>query len=289
MNAAPRSDGAREDVAADDLRKREPEDLRDGAGDGVGEELPGAETREAVAAAFGARRPALAQLAEQARGGRALPPIVAGALSWALTVAPVGFGRGRGALSMLAATVALAAALSGPLLLARRPRISRHVGISIFAFASLAAWLANSAALHPLRLEPSRGAFGAIAWGVFAVSWSDRWGAASRAAAPEREWAQLSARATLAPLSAPIVAIGVAAGLGYIVFAFQVRDPDRALLAQAAALLAGVVVASAAATVATARGKPRSMGGRRITPAVIHALLLLGLLLVVGAIVVVLR
>lgn len=261
----------------------------EGADAGPREDGSGAEGPEAVASAFGAQSSVFAWLTEEVRGGPALPPIVAGTLAWALTVAPVGLGRGRGALSVLAALVALAATLSGPLLLARRPRLARHVGISIFVFASLGAWLANSAALHPLRLEPSRGAFGAIAWGVFALSWSDRWGKGARAAAPEREGAQLTARATLAGLSTPIVAVSVAAGLGYLVFAFQVREPDRALLAQAVALLAGVAVTSASATVATARGKPRSAGGRRLTPHVIRSLLLLGLLLIVGVLVVVLR
>lgn len=284
MAAAPRSDDPARGMGSSGSG---------GGGDGSDEEPredgSGAEGPEAVASAFGAQRPVLARLTEEARGGPALPPIVAGTLAWMLTVAPVGLGRGRGTLSTLAALVALAATLSGPLLLARRPRLARHVGISIFVFASLGAWLANSAALHPLRLEPSRGAFGALAWGVFALSWSDRWGKGARAAAPERDGSQLTARATLAKLTAPIVAVGVAAGLGYLVFAFQVRDPDRALLAQAVALLAGIAVTSASATVAIARGKPRSVGGRRLTPHVIRSLLLVALLFIVGALVVVLR
>jgi hypothetical protein len=233
--------------------------------------------------------PPLVQITQQMREGRGLPPLVAGLIAWSITVAPVGFGRGASALSAILALGGLVSTLAGPLLLTTRPRLGSHFGISLFVGFSTCVWLANSVALQSLRLEPVRGAYGAIAWGVFAVSWSDRWGKTPAADPPDPDVPALHARSTLAPLAAPIVGLGIAAGIGYLVFAFQIRDPDRALLAQAIALLCAVMVVSAAAMVATARGKHRSSSNRRLSSSVVRALLLLLMFALVGAMVTALR
>jgi hypothetical protein len=251
----------------------------------------GTSAGEAVAATEGRREaPAKAQrLAQEIREGRRAPTMVAGLIAWSITVAPVGFGRGGTALAGFLAVLSLAAGLGGPILLLTRPRLGRHVGISLFVGFAMAAWLVNGGAIHPLRLEPIRGAFGAIAWGVFAVSWSDRWSPRALVAPPDPEAPALLARTTLAPLAAPIAGVGVAAGVGYLIFAFQIRDPDRALLAQALALVCAVVVVSTAATVATIRSKHRSLNGRRLSGSVVRALLFLVTFALAGAIVTVLR
>lgn len=246
---------------------------------------------EAVDATEGHRAapPPIQKLTSELREGRAPPTLVAGLIAWAITVAPVSFGRGGSTLSMVLALLSLAAGIAGPLLLAARPRIGRHVGISLFVGFAAGAWLLHSDAIHPMRLDPVRGAFGAIAWGVFAVSWSDRWGGKADVPPSDLDAPALLARATLAPLAVPITAAGVAAGIGYLIFAFQIRDPERALLAQAVALVAAVAVISASATVATGRGKNRSASGRRLTPAVVRALLVLLTFALAGAIVTALR
>jgi len=221
--------------------------------------------------------------------GRAAPILVASMISWAITIAPVGFGRGAPIAAALAAILALAAGLAGALLLAKRPPLARHLGISAFLGLATLTWLANPAAIHPLRLDPLRGVFGALAWGVFALAWSERWGPRARVAPPDPDAPSLQARSALAPAAQPIAALGVVASLGYLVFAFRVRDPDRALVAQALALACSVAVVNAASTVATARGKPRSPGGRRLTAPVIRALLFLVTFAIAGAIVTILR
>jgi hypothetical protein len=233
--------------------------------------------------------PQLVQITQEMREGRGLPTLVTGLIAWSITVAPVGFGRGASLLAEILTLVALVTTLAGPFLLTTRPRLGRHVGISLFVGFSTSVWLANSAALHSLRLEPVRGAYGAIAWGVFAVSWSDRWDATPKTAPPEQDAPALLARSTLPSLAAPIVGLGIVAGIGYLVFAFQIRDPDRALLAQAIALLCAVVVVSASATVATTRGKHRSSSGRRLTSSVVRGVLLLATFAFAGAIVTALR
>jgi hypothetical protein len=256
------------------------------------EELgPGTSAGEAVAAIEGRREaPAKVQMfAREIREGRRPPTLVAGLIAWSITVAPVGFGRGGTVLAAVLALLSLGAGLGGPILLVTRPRLGRHVGISLFVGFAVAVWLVNSGAIHPLRLDPIRGAFGALAWGVFAVSWSDRWGPRTLVAPPDPDAPALLARTTLAPLAVPIAGVGIAAGVGYLIFAFQIRDPDRALLAQAIALVAAVMVVGAAATVATIRSKHRSSNGRRLSGAVVRALLLLVTFALAGAIVTVIR
>ena len=228
-------------------------------------------------------------LPRELREGRAAPILVAALITWTITVAPVGFGRGASIAAAFTATLALGAGLGGGILLAKRPPLARHVGISAFLALATLTWLANPAAIHPLRLDPIRGAFGAVAWSVFALAWSERWGPRSATIPPDPDAPALLARTTLAPLAQPIAALGVVASLGSLVFAFRVRDPDRALVAQAVALACSVAIVTAAGTVATARGRSRPSSGRRLTPPVIRALLFLVTFAVAGAIVTILR
>ena len=53
-------------------------------------------------------------------------------ISWAITVAPVGFGRGAPLIAGFVAILALGAGVAGAILLARRPPLARHLGISAF-------------------------------------------------------------------------------------------------------------------------------------------------------------
>ena len=241
---------------------------------------------EAAFATFG--RP-VGLLPKELSEGRAAPILVASMISWAVTVAPVGFGRGAPLAAGFVAVLALGAGLGGAILLARRPPLARHLGISAFLGLATLTWLANPAAIHPLRLDPVRGAFGAVAWGVFALAWSERWGPRARVVPADPDAPSLQARSALAPAAQPIAAIGVLASLAYLIFAFRVRDPDRALVAQALALTCSVAVVTAASTVATARGKSRTPGGRRLTAPVIRALLFLVTFAIAGAIVTILR
>ncbi len=228
-------------------------------------------------------------LAAELREGRAPPTLVAALIAWAITVAPVGFSRGQTALSTVCALLAVASGLAGPFLLARRPKVGRHVGISLFVGFSLAAWMANAGAIHPLRLEPIRGVLGAVAWGVFALSWSDRWSGAPTAQPVDPDSPLLLPRSALPGLASPIALLGVIASLVYLVLAFRVREPERALVAQALALACSIGVVSAGATVAVARGKARSTAGRQVTAPAIRALLLLVTFGAAGALVILLR
>lgn len=220
-------------------------------------------------------------------------------IAWALTLAPSGFGRGASWLASVLCVAALAAGLGGPLLsrapgagaLAPHPRarLGRRVGISLFVALATATWLAGAHAIQPLRLDPLRGLFGAVAWGVFALSWSERWGARTEAEPIDPEAPLLLPRAALPVLATSIATLGVLLALGYLVLGFRARDPERALVSQAVALACGVAVVVAAGVVATARGKHRPAGGRRLTPPVVRALLLLVTTAIAGAVLTALR
>lgn len=257
----------------------------DDAGAAPSKRLP-ASTSDAVEASAGR---AAGLLPKDLSEGRAAPILVAALITWAITVAPVGFGRGASIAAGLVSVLALGAGLGGGILLAKRPALARHLGISAFLGFATLTWLANPAAIHPLRLDPIRGAFGALAWSIFALAWSERWGPRARTMPADPDAPSLLARSSLAPLAQPIAALGVVASLVYLVLAFRVRDPDRALVAQALALACSVAVVTAASTVATARGKPRNPGGRRLTAPVVRALLFLVTFAVAGAVVTLLR
>jgi hypothetical protein len=257
----------------------------DDAGAAPSKRLPDS-TSDAVEASSGR---AAGLLPKNLSEGRAAPILVAALITWAITVAPVGFGRGASISAGLVSIVALSAGLGGGILLAKRPALARHLGISAFLGFATLTWLANPAAIHPLRLDPIRGAFGALAWSIFALAWSERWGPRARLVPADPDAPSLLARSSLAPLAQPIAALGVVASLVYLVLAFRVRDPDRALVAQALALACSVAVVTAASTVATARGKTRNAGGRRLTAPVIRALLFLVTFAVAGAAVTLLR
>jgi hypothetical protein len=250
-----------------------PDDARPGVPDDAIAGLPGERSR----------------LADELRVGRTSPTLVAVTIAWGATLAPAGFGRGAPVLAGLLSVAALAAGLAGPVMARKSARTGRHVGITLFVSLAVATWLVGSAAIHPIRLDAIRGVFGAIAWGVFALSWSERWGPRPDAVPADPEAPLLLPRAALPLGAVPLTAVALAAALGYLVLAFRVRDPDRALLAQAAALACGVAVVAAAGVVATARGKRRSSTGRRLTPPVVRSLLLLCAVAVGGAIVTALR
>jgi len=260
-------------------------DLRRNAPSLAGSSEP--EEASLVAEATEGRRPF--GFGDELRQGRTAPMIAAALVAWAITVAPVGLSRGAPAGAGVLAIAALLAGMGGPALLSTRPRLGRLAGISLFLACATGTWLLGSAAIHPLRLDPVRGIFGAVAWGIFALSWSDRWGPKPKIVPPDPDAPLLLARASLPALAVPTATFGVIAAIGFLIVAFRIRDPDRALIAQALAVACAVAVVSASATVAVSRGKVRRSGGRRLTHTAGRALLLLFTFAIAGAVVVALR
>lgn len=220
--------------------------------------------------------------------GRALQALLAAAVAWTITVAPAAFARGAPASARGTAALAFLCGVVAPLLAATRRRLARHLGISVFLALVTLTWLLASHSLHPSRLDPFRAAIGAVAWGIFALSWRDRWDT-RRQPDPDPDAPLLQARAHLPPFAVPLVAFGAFVSLAILVLAWRVRDPERALLAQAVGVACSVALISAAAAVAVARGRRHTAAGRRLPHRAVRQVLLLIAFAVLGAVVMMLR
>jgi hypothetical protein len=230
----------------------------------------------------------LARIRSDLREGGLPQTVLAALVAWAITLAPAAFARSSPRSVVVLALFALLSGLGGPLLMTTRPQLARHIGISLFLVLAVTAWLIASPAIQPARMDPMRAAIGAVAWGVFALSWNERW-TSKRAVEVDPQAPSLQARATLPRLAVPIAAIGVASGLAYIALAWRVREVDRGLMAHAVALVCAVAVITASASVAIGRGRRQVGGSRRITPHALRALILLVALAIGGAVILSLR
>ncbi|NUO52994.1 MAG: hypothetical protein HOV80_29460 [Polyangiaceae bacterium] len=176
--------------------------------------------------------------------------------AWAVTIAPAAFSRAGGWPERALSVAALAAGVAGPVFMPTKKRIGRQLGITLFLALATVVWLLTSSALDPSRLDTVRAGIGAIAWGVYAFSWGEPW--RFRTEAPQDDaGGVLRARTTLPSGAVAVASLGVLASLGLLVLGWSVRDPSRALLAQAASIGLSVAIVSAAAQVAIARAKGR--------------------------------
>lgn len=216
--------------------------------------------------------------------------LLAAIVAWSATVAPAVLSRSAPRSAGFVAILALVAGLSGPFLRTKRPRLARHVGLTAFFILVTGAWLLASAALEPLRLDPLRASIGAVAWGAFALSWREPWDVEVPMQEPPEPGASLlQARSALPRGAVAIMTAGVVAGLGFLVLAWNVRDGDRALVAQAISVACAVAIISIAGAAAVERGKRASRSSRRVTPTAGRALLLLFTFVAAGIAVVVLK
>lgn len=216
--------------------------------------------------------------------------LLAALVAWSATVAPAVLSRSSPRSAFLIAMLALVAGLAGPMMRSSRPNIARHIGITLFFVLVALAWLLASAAIEPLRLDPLRASIGAVAWGAFALSWREPWETeAAEVEARDPNASQLQARAALPRGAIAIMMLGIVSGLSFLVFAWSVRDADRALVAQALSVACAVAVISVAGATAVDRGRRSSRSSRRVTPTAGRSLLLLFTFVAAGIAVIVLR
>jgi hypothetical protein len=112
--------------------------------------------------------------------------IVAGIYAWAVTVAPVGFGKHgphntQNWVATVFATLAFLALLRGvvtDVLVRGKPGSektlegSRTLTLFSFATLSLVTWIVDTDALSPVRLSAARGVAGMLGWALFAYACS---------------------------------------------------------------------------------------------------------------------
>lgn len=223
-----------------------------------------------------------------------LQRLLCATLAWTVTVLPVAFSAAGPPISRVFASIALVAALVGPALAVRRRHIGRYVGITGFLLLTTVTWLLARQAIDPLRIDSIRASIGAVAWGVYALSWGEPWTAFGAPDKTEKkpetdQAAPLRARATLAPAAVPIASIGAVSAVILMILVWQIRDSSRSLIAQVLGVAVCVGLVTGSATVAIARGKPRSTSARRVNSRVVRALVFLVFFAVTGAVILAVR
>ncbi len=178
-------------------------------------------------------------------------PVVAGVYAWAVTVAPVGFGKHgpQGAQNWAAtifATLAFVALVRGAVSEALQKEdlkaVERTRTLTLFSFAaaSLVTWICDDDALSPVGLSAVRGVAGMIGWALFAYACAAP--VVEPVPIPARVEAGARARGRIEKGDAWFVGIAVLLALGLQVFGWTVDVPERAMLVRVTTLGAGVLL-----------------------------------------------
>jgi hypothetical protein len=180
-----------------------------------------------------------------------------GLYAWGMTVAWPASHRLAPWPARALAGVALLALLLGALLARYWPSSARIAGLWVFVAASLASWMLLSRAIDPSHLDPLHGALGSLGWAAFAVVWGGQRSipALSEIAPRQVPWSK-ARRRTLLVMSI----VGTAAAVP-IALAWWVQSVERALLAHAVSLAAGIALIVRAADVAA---PPKKESGPRL-------------------------
>jgi len=183
----------------------------------------------------------------------ALRATFAAAFAWGLGVAPA-LASSSSTAASITALLALGCGALGPWLALRRHAVGRHVGISAFLGLVVATWLLAPSSIGFEALDATRGIFGSIAFGAFALAW----GGFEAAGENESDLLphDMPARAARPWYAVPITLFGCAAGLGCCALAWSAPDRNRALFAHAAALTVAVTLMQASTTFASRRAAP---------------------------------
>lgn len=207
-----------------------------------------------------------------------------GLYAWSLTVVPVAFARQGLSASKLLSFLGLGLLLVAVALSMLRPGLrtkARTVALFGLLLPSLAVWLLTPHALSPLRLEPSRAALGALAWGAFAFAIAGP----SRRRSPEGVPSPLAPRHPPRTAEKAILLSGVALAVSLQGLGWGVVPDARALLVRAMLGVAGIAIVSASARVSVSHyGRGREPPGARLRKALPVLLVLLMTLLLGGTV-----
>ncbi len=211
--------------------------------------------------------------------------VLPGLYAWTLTVALPARSPTVSTAARAAAWTAPALLLAGVAVVHRWPRLARLLAIPLFVGLCVASWALAGSAVSVQRLEPVESWLGGLGWVLFALGWGT---AREPGRIPEEDPRVLSgpplnSRGTLPPGARAVLFGATLAALVPLGFAWISHGPAHALLAQAVALLAALLLVHAASLIAIERGRPRVVMG---PPARLRAasspLMLLGSVLLFG-------
>lgn len=187
--------------------------------------------------------------------------VLPGLYAWLTTVAlPSAQHRAIG-LTRVTAFLALVSLLAAPLFIVQRPFVARCLGIFAFLGFSLLTWVLLGAGLVQSPSDPLLSALGAVAFTLYALGW----GSMRRRGAVPEDGPNVIVGPPLQPRSKPQRSAPIVFGLILVsaffpVFlAFRVVEPERALFAHAAAILAAVVTITVGARVALSVGQQKGL------------------------------
>jgi hypothetical protein len=189
--------------------------------------------------------------------GAAAQACIPGLYAWAVTVAPVAWGRGAPLLAKGTALMGLASLAAALVLEHRRPDDApraRAVAVWGLAATSALTWALEPSALSLLRIDAARGFAGMLGWAVFAFAC---------AAPPVRrdeandarvvEGPPLRPRTRLAQGDIVIISLGALIACTLQVVGWRSGPAERAVLVRLVALACGLATLGAATGVALAR------------------------------------
>ncbi len=201
--------------------------------------------------------------------GPTAQPLIAGALAWIVTVAPVGYAKHAPFSAGLFATLALLALLRGAVtewMQRREPTPSRGtdrnrmVTLVSFALLSTIAWLCDSDALSPIRMSAARGVAGVLGWLLFAFA------CAAPAVEPPGETVRVEAgpRARGRVARGDAIFVGVTALLAVLLQAvgWTVAAPERAVLVRLVTVVSAVALLGAVGVITSSRHGLTPLGPR---------------------------
>lgn len=183
--------------------------------------------------------------------GPTAQPAVAGIYAWAVTVAPVGYGKhGSSSSQNWAATIfaslAFAALVRGAiaeaLLRQKRESLERSRTLTLLSFAgaSLITWICDEDALSPIRMSAARGVAGMVGWALFAYACAAP--VVELDPAPARVEAGARARGRVEHGDAIFVGVATAMALALQLIGWRVASPERALLVRVTTLGSAVLL-----------------------------------------------
>ncbi|MBM4360654.1 MAG: hypothetical protein FJ096_21310 [Deltaproteobacteria bacterium] len=220
--------------------------------------------------------------------------VVSGGAAWLITVAPILPSTRTSAFAKASALVSLGACVAGTRLIATRAALARGLAVFGFVAFSALAWALVREVRGFTVVDPVRGLFGALAWSIFAASWSHPWSVPDGRLreAPGGEATGLAARRKPPRAALALGALGPIASLGFLVLSLEVDDPGRAAWARALANVAAIALTSSTANLAVAASRDdRSVVAERwpIDGRVVRSVLVVGLLVVAAFLVDALR
>ena len=200
---------------------------------------------------------ALAPSVPKSPAGQGFSDLLApGLYAWCITVAWPAAQHLAPVEARLLAGAALASLVGGAVLTRFWPFAARMAGLWLFVACSLGAWAMLGRFIATAHLDPVHGLLGAVGWAAFAIVWGGERPALDPPDSPARSlpWPDTRRRAAL------IVGAVAAAAAIPIALAWWVQSTERALLAHAVSLAAGIALIAHAADLAAPQ--PREPGPR---------------------------